>query len=104
MIRSPVLLDPFPQSCRWGALPGGFRGPFHACDIGTFVFDSQNHMAADVSERGTVRARGWGRIQYLPDPGPTMDVWEAWVAAAVGDATEIREVVRRMNTAAGGVP
>lgn len=76
-------------------VPAGFVRPFKY-DGWEFIFDADGNMAADLYE-GAIRPRGWGRIQYLPNPHLTMNEWEFWLKRKVGDCTEPEEVVRRMN-------
>jgi hypothetical protein len=86
--------------------PAGFLPPFRYDGI-SYVWDAANNMAADFKgDNGAIRARGWGRIQYLREPRcgaaaeALMDKWEAWVAAVAGGVTDREEAVRRMNAEA----
>jgi len=86
--------------------PAEFKAPFTFDGI-AYIWDSQSNMAADM-HHGTVRARGWGRIQYLREPrggeeaNALMDEWEAWVAEAAGECTDGDRAAELMNEKAKG--
>ncbi len=84
-------------------IPAGFVAPFRYDGI-SYIWDANNEMAADDRPEGRKgwRARGWGRIGYLPDAEAVMDAWTVWVAEAVGtDDVDGYEAARRMNVKAG---
>lgn len=83
------------------ALPAGFERPFRVDSLDCYIWDADNRMAADF-EDGAVRARGWGRIQYLPDGEAQMGAWEAFVCERCAGAESIHEACRRLNEVSDG--
>lgn len=54
-----------------------------------YIFDADNRMVADDYEDGAcLRARGWGRIQYLPNPEQLQDTVGELIAEALTEFWE----------------
>lgn len=76
--------------------PAGFQRPFKADKLGCYIWDAQGCMAADIHNK-SLRARGWGRIQYLDNPNTLMDEWTAWVTQKTQDAINLSDAIRLLN-------
>jgi len=76
--------------------PAGFKRPFKTDSMSMYIWDAQGYMAADVQNQ-SLRARGWGRIQYLDNPHVLMDKWEAWVAQRTYGILNFEDAVEQLN-------
>jgi hypothetical protein len=79
-----------------GSLPTCFVRPF-TVSRGVCILDALESVAVDFADDGTVRARGWARISFLPNSGRVMDAWEAYVAERCAGVTDLAEAARRLN-------
>ena len=77
-------------------LPAGFVRPF-TVSRGVFILDALERVAVDFADDGTMRARGWARISFLPNAGRVMEAWDTWVAERCAGVTDLAEAARRLN-------
>ena len=61
---------------------------------GLYVLDTKENMAADRNG-----ARGWGRIQYMPDGERLHDLWCAEYVRIVGGERDCSKVAELLNAA-----
>lgn len=86
-----------------------WRGPFVLCPMAMYIHDAGNKnsmVACHWKHRGNdepILARGWGRIQYLPNGAKKMDEWEAFFANLLktNNITTLEEACAALNAAWG---
>jgi hypothetical protein len=77
-------------------VPAGFKPPFRWDGI-AYIWDADNNIAADLDDESRLRARGWGRIQYLDNSDQLMDEWTNWVETTADGSINPDEIVKRFN-------
>ena len=60
-----------------------YKPPFNSDRFSVYVWDAGNNMVADFrGPAGTIRPRGWGRIQYMDDGAALHDTVETLILEA----------------------
>ena len=87
-------------------IPAGFEPPFIV--NGPYIWDKNNAMAGDHPwvvatggrNRGKIRPRGWGRVQYLPDGDAEMTRWKQWFLKHTEGCATLEQAAEALNQAA----
>ena len=65
------------QELELGEIPLPIKYPVHYSELGTYIYDADNNMIADV--------RGWGWIQYMDNPEAIQDNMGKFIADAINE-------------------
>jgi len=79
-----------------------YRPPFKYDKI-SYIWDANNEMVADfMLPPNSIRPRGWGRMQYMPNGDKLHDACEAFIKELCKDfPTEPEKCVAALNAAWG---